>query len=303
MIRVLYIAGYGRSGSTLLDIVLAGHENIFGLGEVACLPEEIALQERTCACGSRYRSCSFWGDWTERIGDPRGLREVLLAIEQRRQLPALLLDRQAQDLRNRYTRYHNELLRYIVERSGAEILVDSSKNGRWTAGRFLSLERLADVEVHVLHLIRRGAATVKSYAEHGSNWALEGKRKPPAIPGIRASVGWTLANGVAALLRRFLPSERYCRIWYRDLVESPRRVLTDIGVWLDVDMEEVITKIEQDQAFSVGHQVGGNRLRKQGRVRVRTSELSAVPARHRITFGLIGAWLELLLRLEPSAAG
>jgi hypothetical protein len=32
---IIYIAGYGRSGSTLLERILGSHERFFGLGELA----------------------------------------------------------------------------------------------------------------------------------------------------------------------------------------------------------------------------------------------------------------------------
>ena len=33
--KIIYVAGYGRSGSTLLDMMLASHPAVFGAGEMS----------------------------------------------------------------------------------------------------------------------------------------------------------------------------------------------------------------------------------------------------------------------------
>lgn len=56
----------GHSGSTLLDIILGGHSNIVGLGEVGSVlsRNEDGLEKlyrSKCSCGKRGQQCEFWG--------------------------------------------------------------------------------------------------------------------------------------------------------------------------------------------------------------------------------------------------
>ena len=60
--KVLYIAGSGRSGSTILDNILGELDGFVSAGEVRFLWERGMRDDRTCACGEPFSSCPFWGD-------------------------------------------------------------------------------------------------------------------------------------------------------------------------------------------------------------------------------------------------
>lgn len=74
---VIYVAGLGHSGSTLLELLLASHPDVVGLGEVG-LQVEMLLQndparigQEVCSCGIPWRECGFWGElvakpWSDR---------------------------------------------------------------------------------------------------------------------------------------------------------------------------------------------------------------------------------------------
>ncbi|NNE43484.1 MAG: hypothetical protein HKN12_04695, partial [Gemmatimonadetes bacterium] len=56
--RVVYITGYGRSGSTLLDILIGQADGVTGVGELDLLHRDWG--ERGCSCGKDYDDCEFW---------------------------------------------------------------------------------------------------------------------------------------------------------------------------------------------------------------------------------------------------
>jgi hypothetical protein len=72
--RVVFIASLGHSGSTLLDLMLGGHPQFIGLGEIANV---IAPSERAdgrsanpfCSCGETSDRCPFWSVVTERLAN------------------------------------------------------------------------------------------------------------------------------------------------------------------------------------------------------------------------------------------
>src|SRR5690606_21580524 len=54
---VLYVGGWGRSGSTLLECVLAEAEQTVALGEVVWLWERGLGRNELCACGQPFHDC------------------------------------------------------------------------------------------------------------------------------------------------------------------------------------------------------------------------------------------------------
>lgn len=106
--KVLYIAGLGHSGSTVLDMALGCHPKMVGLGEVIKIvqapPCELASQNFTkivCSCGENMEGCDFWS----------GAKERLLRV------PAMDINRK-----------YELLLKYFFEKYGDDVvLVDSSQ--------------------------------------------------------------------------------------------------------------------------------------------------------------------------------
>ena len=58
--RVLYIGGWGRSGSTLAERLLGEMPEIVGAGEVTHLWQRGLIDNELCACGTPFRDCPFW---------------------------------------------------------------------------------------------------------------------------------------------------------------------------------------------------------------------------------------------------
>jgi len=62
--KIIYIAGLGHSGSTVLDMALGAHPEIVGLGEIYAVlnhKDHLNLFEKsTCSCGKKGNDCDFW---------------------------------------------------------------------------------------------------------------------------------------------------------------------------------------------------------------------------------------------------
>lgn len=56
---VIYIAGYGRSGSSALSRALAQTETVLSAGELGRLPKFIR-NDRPCSCGEPVSKCPLW---------------------------------------------------------------------------------------------------------------------------------------------------------------------------------------------------------------------------------------------------
>src|SRR5207249_8771406 len=60
-VKVLYVAGSGRSGSTILDRILGQVDGFFSAGELCNLWGRGLLARRRCGCGTPVPDCPVWG--------------------------------------------------------------------------------------------------------------------------------------------------------------------------------------------------------------------------------------------------
>lgn len=56
---IIYILSLTASGSTLLDLLLGAHPNIWTTGEAHTLPQQLT-ENRPCGCGASLIGCEFW---------------------------------------------------------------------------------------------------------------------------------------------------------------------------------------------------------------------------------------------------
>ena len=57
---IVYVGGYGRSGSTILGLLLGQHEACVHFGEFGVIWSALK-RNRSCTCGSKLYNCEFWG--------------------------------------------------------------------------------------------------------------------------------------------------------------------------------------------------------------------------------------------------
>jgi hypothetical protein len=214
--RILYIAGYSRCGSTLVDMVLNSSVRIASTGELTYLHDEAAARARMCTCGAAYGDCARYGDWL--ATRPTGEGAMVRRVERRNALGKLLAGSVAAEDARAYRAYGQSLFRHIARQTGADIIVDSSKSARDAAGRPLALSRLAGLDVRILHLTRDPRQTVQSYVERGSNWVLEGHRAKGVLESWRPILGWVLANRIARRIGHEIGADRYMHLRFEDFL-------------------------------------------------------------------------------------
>jgi hypothetical protein len=168
---VLFIGGFGRSGSTLLDRMLGQLPGFVSLGEVKYLWERGLVEDQLCGCGAPFRACPFWtdvgrrgfGGW-DRI-DPHDVIGLLRSIDRHRYVPGLLAPSLAgSSLRRRLARVGGVLGRLyaaIRDVSGARVLVDSSVD----PSTALMLKGVPGIDLRVIHLVRDSRGVAASWAK------------------------------------------------------------------------------------------------------------------------------------------
>lgn len=245
---VLYVAGYGRSGSTLLDLWTGQHPAVFAAGELMRLFGE-AADARPCSCGADLLACAFWAPILRSVTggrDGKNLREACRAADR---LTLSVQRFPCSKDRVAYEALWRDVLGEIRVRSGCSVITDSSKSTRSSRGRVRAL-RSAGIDVFLIHLVR-DLPGIAASVRRGSNRSLEGYADANAtVP--RAVVGWAVANFVASGDRR-RASKSMC-IRYADLADLLKAPI-------------VLTSERCDGLED--HGIAGNRLRRLPRQEVR----------------------------------
>src|SRR3954453_3027262 len=89
----LFIAGSGRSGSTLVERILGGIPGTVNVGELLDLPRRVAPRDERCGCGEVFSACPFWTAVGERLpggwstDELRSLHELQTRVARQRHLP------------------------------------------------------------------------------------------------------------------------------------------------------------------------------------------------------------------------
>ena len=295
MTKILYIAGYGRSGSTVLSVILGNHPDIVSAGELTYLLDDWNDPNRQCSCSKEYPECQYWRDLFQGQSPPAGLARSVRNIDRSTTLPVFARGRVENDESRAYREFGTRLFKYIESTTGKSIIVDSSKSARNSAGRFLALNRIAGQDVYVLHLVRDGLATMESLLLTGSNWAMEGHGGKPRWMILRAALGWVRANIWVSTLGTLLGRKRHMFVRYEDFIEAPAAVVGKVCRFLDIEAEALVERIDRNEVFEVGHLVGGNRVRLKERIELRRGTITRPHNRlklnQRLIFGLLGSWL------------
>lgn len=233
-VNTLYIMGYGRSGSTFLDIVLGNHADIQGLGELTNVVGRGWGAGGLCSCGERANRCPFWAKvrqrWNELSGRDDAERyypSLQEKFEWYSSLPRLLLERRKPSSEFReYARLTSTLLEAVRAVGDKPIVVDSSKSPI----RALALFTASEVDLCVVHLVRDGRGVAASLDR---SWRKDEKagitRDIKARPVWRTALFWALTNLISGWVRRRLGSEKAFMVRYDDLVSNPPEVLGEIG--------------------------------------------------------------------------
>ncbi len=182
--QVTYILGAGRSGSTVLERLLASAPGVAGVGEVATLWRR-PLAELTCSCGAPAPDCLFWTEVRAKaeLSDTvlRGLARLeATAIRHRKLVLDAIYGARWADRRDaiQFIALQRDLFGAISETSGAAHIVDSSKAGprAWA---------LAGMEgVSILHLRRHPGDVAASWRRVKHDPSLGGPMPRPSFPAI-----------------------------------------------------------------------------------------------------------------------
>jgi hypothetical protein len=237
LVKVLYIAGVGRSGSTLLERMLGAVPGSVNTGELNAIFSRVASQDQRCGCGEPFSACGFWaavgaeafGGWSAVTARMTHLQP---RIVRQRHVPRMMTGASSATYRSELDEYldvHHRLYRAIADVSAAEVIVDASKS----TAQLFAMRRIRDLDLRVVNLVRdsRGVA---------NSWSKSGLVKPQSRDGDlmgtyaphRLALLWAALQIECGVLRA--GATYSTRVRYEDLVARPRptlaRALTEVGL-------------------------------------------------------------------------
>ncbi len=273
--RILFVAGAGRSGSTVLSNLLGSMPGLTSVGELRYLWERGIGERALCGCGEPVPRCPFWRSvLRSAYGDALPDVAAMIAADRRflrvRTFPELLrvhgdpaaLGPAGQALAGELARAY----RAISAVAAGDVIVDASK----LVSYGYLLANVDGVEVYLLHLTRdpRGVAhswgRTRQRADRGSGSAEMARESP-----VKSALLWDLWNIAARQLWRGRPGH-YVRLRYEDFVADPAGALVPVLRMLDIP-SKVPLATDGSLEIAASHTVAGN----PNRMRVGTTPLTA----------------------------
>ena len=311
--RVIYIGGASRSGTTLVDRILGELPGVCSLGEVVNVWQRGVRADEECGCGQPFSACEFWtavgdtafGGWNHVDAD----RVLALRprVERLRHIPRLargqLTCGQLAQV-TEYAGYYAQIYSAAARVTGAPVLVDSSKRAMLA----FCLRWLPDLDLRAVHLLRdpRGVAysltkRVSRLPAPGSSSASPAASMGRARPG-RSALLWNAHNVPFELLGRLgrrgrRPVPRAIpvrRLRYEDFLAEPARAVRDLAAFagLDVSAADLSYLDGESARLGVVHSASGNPMRfTTGRIPLRRDDAwrQALPATQRRLVGAVCA--------------
>ncbi len=269
---VLYLAGIGRSGTTLIEHTVAATHGVTALGETMHLWDRGLVRGELCGCGRKFKDCPFWsavaeagfGGWDN--VDTDRMAYLKRRVDRASRVPAIAagrprsLDREVKEYVGQYERLYR-----AVQGLVGGVLVDSSKQ----VSLAWCLHRSEAIDLRVVHCVRDSRGVVSSWARKtirpeavSAEHKLMPKYSPAAISAL-----WMLHNAEIEALGRRVP---LVRLRYEDFVKDPEAATRKV-----LDLGGVQAPTDHIHGLSVhlgaAHSCSGNP------VRFKTGEIALVP--------------------------
>ena len=249
--KVIYIAGAGHSGTTLLDLALDVSPDTFSVGELKHLDQFLTdtNKKHTDDTGATANESRFWSwfyEQQDRYLPPARTEHVLSRLNRLH----IILRGKPKTVPRRYV--DNEQLYTDIQAQAAAVtgtkpvaIIDSSK----VLSRLIELNERTDIELYVVHIVRDVRGVAYSYYKHDR-------------PTASRVFEWLASNvGTARYARKNIPSERYLRVQYEEFAAQPEETLQYIAaeVGIRINAAKLMDTINETSSY----RFGGNGMRQR----------------------------------------
>jgi len=255
--KVIYILGDGRSGSTLLDAVLSNTENSISIGEGYRFWRRFYEADTLCSCNEPIDACVLWSGVHAELqkeipnynpADTWDRIQFLLKFKNVKRISEIIKGEDWQHFNATVKHFYNS----IVEISAKNIIIDSSKSVGW----LYLLHALNIQELKVIHLERNLQAVANSWKKQITLPEYFDKEVfMPTRSTMRSLKTWLKVKFLAKSIKKKTDS---IFLTYENFIKNPERTFITIETFASVSLPTNHLK------YMVGHSIGGNPMRSKG---------------------------------------
>lgn len=278
MIDVLYIAGSGRSGSTLLERILGQIDGCTAVGELRHIWRRNPERE-LCGCGCLLADCDFWRRVMARATvrfDSAGFEQMLglqQSVDRMRFIPSMydwpLTPDGYQPSFDQYTDIIRSLYVAIRQENDSRIIVDSSKD----MSTLFMLLRMPDINLRILHVIRDSRAVAFSWMrEKIRPHAVDHVSLMPTYSPQKTALDWTYRNILTEFTRN--RGAAFLQLRYEDLIAQPVTTIQEVARFMDLSAADLSFLSPGEISLTKdNHTVAGNPMRfEKGNIKLRLDD-------------------------------
>ena len=262
---LVYIAGSGRSGSTLLDLLLNRNSLIHGVGEFFRLTQHSRDNQEPCTCGKPILECPFWLEVQKEIqrelgddSDPELLKSFEIDHFKRDQQSwETFLQQTSLILGHRWL--HSTMSRYLLPRTSnavknslvtyrairkvtkCPVILESTKNPRRMKELYLATPDF----FKLIHLVRDGRAVAAS------------SMRRVGMDMRSAAADWEMWNRRSLWAQKTIPDDLKLNIRYEEVCLSTEETLMKICEFIGIPYEASMMELRKEES----HSLGGNPMR------------------------------------------
>ncbi len=255
-IQVIYIAGNGHSGSTLMDMVLGSNDGCFSAGELTFITRDTIMEEY-CSCKKLIPECEVWSEVIKLWGEEREIsyqryQQLRLHFERNKTMVRTLINRiwPSADFKQ-YCRATLQLFQAIQKVTGRSVIIDSSKSPQ----RIAVLSKIADLRV--IHICRNFTGVLNSSKgsvarniEAGIEEDLHPRRTWKVV------LDWIFTNTTTEIFCLGVPSRK---VSYKNFVREPESLR---------NVHPLLGKLSHYKSFSAPHMLAGNVIRLKKNLKI-----------------------------------
>ncbi len=268
-IKIVFIIGSGRSGTTLLDRILGQYPKAFSVGELNFIWRNSFIENQLCGCGKNFKECEVWNS-------------IIKFATECIEFDVEKLD----NLQNKYANtlkfiigrrfFKKEEIQYLVDAyeciyegikkyGNYEIIIDSSKN----IPHFYYLMKYGKkINPYVIHIVRNPKAVAYSWVRKKIKPDTGKPEEMPRYSIINSSLRWLIKN---YLSEHYFKNSNYIRIKYEDLVKDPVSTLNTIFDFIGLNKDFIRDFVSNENVITlnINHTVSGNPMRfKVGKIKI-----------------------------------
>lgn len=256
-VKVLYIAGFERSGSTIVNRVLGQINGFVAWGELRDVWQHGLVENRPCTCGDFFADCPAWQHIFQEAFEGSEKIDIFEMSQLQKKARLMVLphylklinDRLFKKKLSQYLTSLEKLYQTIQKTTGSKVIVDSTK-ASWY-GYVLGL--LPSIDLYIVHIVRNPQGVCYSLEQHKNKGELTSQWYSP----LHASLSWNLKNYAVEMLLNS-SGNRYLRINYENFIANPQASVKQVLELLGEKVTELPFVGQSEVKMSTDHIITGS---------------------------------------------